>query len=604
MTNTPPAARETVEQAFAKIPPLAPRYHSLLVIGVGSGALLDRIIQHYGHTHLSIPQNDATVPYQESEWRTEHGLPIWVIDPDRDHVQQVIERFNWHRAVEIGQLRFFTGPEALDELARTLNDPLVMPLTNWVTSPDITIPAEYPQQIIQCVSAAYERRKDIYACLSQSQNEKYDIEKSLRNTSRINWKERFASGKKLRVLVGGLRFGGTYLRHSCESLTHSFERLGHEVLLLIEQNDFQNTLPVYLQQTLNAFSPHLIVWINGCRSFLHSVGIQTGGAVFCSWLQDPPSMNHLRLPDSIADRTELDFYFPCAREWAHELTSLGYGDVTPVKVPTDPYLFSLTPPPDSEVWNRELPISSVSTVPPEMVEELFYDGPPSTKYPPWRELYRLVYRNLEHRMSVQPGAYQPYDYQEMLAAYLQKNDPQWLQNHVQNRQAIDIQLFNLEHQAGRVALRGAPLQWLAEAGHSIGIFGDGWKRHPVLGKHWLGTIPYGRPLAAMLRASKIHVCIHSHWTLTMKVLDSLAVGTFPLVRWVEPERETGPITEWFEEDREIVLFRTKEELLDKARFYLDHPTERQAITLRGREIALRRFTYDALAAHMLKTIRQ
>ena len=89
----------------------------------------------------------------------------------------------------------------------------------------------------------------------------------------------------------------------------------------------------------------------------------------------------------------------------------------------------------------------------------------------------------------------------------------------------------------------------------------------------------------------------------MKVLDCLATGTFPMVQWIDPVRDTGPITDWFVEGRDVVLYRTRDELVDKCRYYLEHPDERQEIARRGREIVLKNFTYRHVAADILATVR-
>ena len=146
--------------------------------------------------------------------------------------------------------------------------------------------------------------------------------------------------------------------------------------------------------------------------------------------------------------------------------------------------------------------------------------------------------------------------------------------------------------------------WLLEHGYDVNLYGSGWERHPVLGPHTRGAIPYGPAMAAMLRCCDIYICNHGWFTLQMKVLDSLAVGTFPLVCWVDPIRDTDPITNWFKEDCDIVIYRTREEFLDKVRYYLRHPEERRRIVERGRAITLEHFTYRKAAELMLKTVRR
>jgi spore maturation protein CgeB len=62
-------------------------------------------------------------------------------------------------------------------------------------------------------------------------------------------------------------------------------------------------------------------------------------------------------------------------------------------------------------------------------------------------------------------------------------------------------------------------------------------------------------------------------------------GGFYLTEYQE-EIET-----FYDIDREIVCYRTKEELLDKIRFYLRHPTKRAQIREAGRRRCLSQHTW-------------
>jgi spore maturation protein CgeB len=63
-------------------------------------------------------------------------------------------------------------------------------------------------------------------------------------------------------------------------------------------------------------------------------------------------------------------------------------------------------------------------------------------------------------------------------------------------------------------------------------------------------------------------------------------GAFYMLEYVDE------IEEFFELDREIVCFSTRGELVEKARYYLAHPDERETIRLAGHERALRDHTWQ------------
>ena len=71
-----------------------------------------------------------------------------------------------------------------------------------------------------------------------------------------------------------------------------------------------------------------------------------------------------------------------------------------------------------------------------------------------------------------------------------------------------------------------------------------------------------------------------------RIMDVMAAGGFMLTNYCF---ETAEI---FEEDKEIVMFKTPEELFDKVDYYLNHEEERKAIAKRGQEKVLTHYTYE------------
>lgn len=71
-----------------------------------------------------------------------------------------------------------------------------------------------------------------------------------------------------------------------------------------------------------------------------------------------------------------------------------------------------------------------------------------------------------------------------------------------------------------------------------------------------------------------------------RVMDVMAAGGFMLTNYCP---ETAEI---FEEDKEIVMFKTPEELIDKVEYYLKHDDERKTIARRGQDKVLECYTYE------------
>ena len=71
-----------------------------------------------------------------------------------------------------------------------------------------------------------------------------------------------------------------------------------------------------------------------------------------------------------------------------------------------------------------------------------------------------------------------------------------------------------------------------------------------------------------------------------RVMDIMASGGFVLSNYCE---ETS---ELFEEDKEIVMYKTPEELVEKVEYYLSHDKEREAIAAAGQKKVLECYTYE------------
>lgn len=71
-----------------------------------------------------------------------------------------------------------------------------------------------------------------------------------------------------------------------------------------------------------------------------------------------------------------------------------------------------------------------------------------------------------------------------------------------------------------------------------------------------------------------------------RVMDVMAAGGFMLTNYCP---ETADL---FEEDKEVVMFKTPEELVDKVDYYLNHDKERKAIAKRGQAKVLECYTYE------------
>ncbi len=122
---------------------------------------------------------------------------------------------------------------------------------------------------------------------------------------------------------------------------------------------------------------------------------------------------------------------------------------------------------------------------------------------------------------------------------------------------------------------------LARAGFHLAIWGHSWQRcrAPELQRYIRGRQVGGRDYALALSCAKIGLGLLSPLCpdrSTTRSLEIPACGAFLLAQRTEEHQAL------FEEGKEAEFFSSEDELVSKARYYLEHEEERQRIAAAGR----------------------
>ena len=139
----------------------------------------------------------------------------------------------------------------------------------------------------------------------------------------------------------------------------------------------------------------------------------------------------------------------------------------------------------------------------------------------------------------------------------------------------------------------------ALAGLDLKVWGKGWAG-AVHGIRSKDTFVEGREASKIYSAASIGLNIHSDQThqagLNCRAFELPASGTFQLTDYVEGMEEL------LLPGKEVAVYRSPEEALERATYYLKRPEERAEILRRGRERALREHTYLHRMRSLLKTM--
>lgn len=103
-----------------------------------------------------------------------------------------------------------------------------------------------------------------------------------------------------------------------------------------------------------------------------------------------------------------------------------------------------------------------------------------------------------------------------------------------------------------------------------------------------GPVDFAKQAPLVFNGSKINIYITPRAIrsgIPLRVLEIMACGGFVLVNYQED------LAKEFEEGKEIVMYRSLKEMVEKVRYYLEHEEERKEIARAGYEKVLREYNY-------------
>lgn len=183
--------------------------------------------------------------------------------------------------------------------------------------------------------------------------------------------------------------------------------------------------------------------------------------------------------------------------------------------------------------------------------------------------------------------------------YIQKLNPEF---EISNKQDIeDIRIFEIYYLIRKIANieRIAVLNLLAE-NYSVKLYTNSEEAKTRLKNVELGpAVVYGKATALIYAGSKINLNISLKGIeggTPLRIMDIMAAGGFAMASYC-PET-----AELFQEDQEIVMFRTPEELMEKADYYLSHDKERRRIAKAGQKKVIDNYSSEEKIKQLLEWV--
>lgn len=143
---------------------------------------------------------------------------------------------------------------------------------------------------------------------------------------------------------------------------------------------------------------------------------------------------------------------------------------------------------------------------------------------------------------------------------------------------------------------------VAECGFSMGLTGANWDK--VLPEFALGHAHARDAYFRQFRLNRINLSMNPWNEYHARILDGGSVGAFFLIFKVPEQARWEPLPSHFVPGEHYDTFSTKEELIEKVRYYLDRPKLRREIGANLREVVLAKHTYSHAAELIIGRFRR
>jgi len=389
----------------------------------------------------------------------------------------------------------------------------------------------------------------------------------------------------------------TFLKYCASDFRRAFEKLGCEMEYLIEEGDTQLLTPRLTWKTISDFRPDFLFSVSHARpSFWIPKELPVIG-----YIQD--LCGSILTATDLSQRTSAEDLLICQnKEFQRYLVSRKVPERQTFLLPVPANEDQFYPlPADSDIDSRyRVDVGFVKHCD-------FYVG---------RELANFIEQNLgqlpesgiksefvkiftnlhEIFSGVRDRRVYEQDLLEYVASRVRASDPSIM---LQLEQLTKVFYVNIICNVWRYQF----LEALDGAGIQLGLYGNHWSLHPRLGHLDRGPANRGSDINHIYNFNKISLNIHPYETMHQRVSECALAGGFLMGADHSPERDWESVRPYFEPGREIVLFDTAADLVEKCRYYLAHGEERMAISQRARASALAEQTTLAAAGKILSRWR-
>jgi hypothetical protein len=490
VANPVPAssAKSIVSQLFPK----GACSDAVMVAGLDQGWLWRALFE--------MPSNDVSSPgYQP---------PLYFLCRDLERLWVVLHFQDLRTMLASARTRLYVGEHVLD-LAR--NDMLREHTFPWPKLCVTVDPSIWPAG--QTIDTLYQSlHQQIQIPLKRVRSE---LEQAYASFDPQGFAQRVSTGGTLRILGITSRYA-TFLQHSMRDWLSGLEELGHETRLVIEDSDHEKSNALSVANQINDFRPDMMVAIDHFRAEITGLPQQLP---FVMWVQD--RLPNIFAPAAGTAQTRLDYVMgyglrDCVTNCAYPMSRF-----LPAAIGFNDKRFSVGSTTDDEIAAHRCDVSFVShssQTPLQLVEQ---EAARSGK-----AQLRALLMDIHDRLD---AIYSGGSFVTELG-HLRRLVDESLSARGMTDLGSSILSFT-QQRLNNAFFRHQTLQWCADMGVDLRLYGKGWEKHPTLRPFARGEACNQTDLCAIYRASKINLQVVPYSAAHPRVFDGLAAGAFFLMRY-------------------------------------------------------------------------
>jgi Txe/YoeB family toxin of Txe-Axe toxin-antitoxin module len=487
-TLPPLSARELI----AKLYPLESCTQPVMVAGEDMGWLWNGLYQ--------LPCR-ATAPG--------HRPPLFFLMKDVERLWVILHVHDWRVLLADERVRLFVGEDCFDRFRQSLaaGGGCPWPRLSVRVDPSLWSGSPTLEEILTQAKTTIDQ--ELFRCAQQ-----FRLAHAGGPDSTV---ARFRGGQGLKILGITSRFT-TFLQYSMRDWLASFQRLGHQTRLLIENHDHELCSAQTIARACAEFQPDLVVIIDHYRAEFGGVPEQIPMVM---WVQD--ALPNIFRRQAGAAQGPLDYCLGFAR--LRMTREFGY--------PADRYMPTIVGCDELRFQRRELSpaeqaefgcdvsfVSHASATAESLLKaEIDRAGSPEAT-----RLLRAIFDPLRAVYDAGGIVTEPIQIRRMIDLALRQTKTSIPDGEMPKLMELFTQRIN------NALFRHQSLHWLAEMGVNLRLYGRGWENHPKLSRFARGVADNADQLALIYAASRISLQISPHGGAHQRVMEGLACGGFFLIR--------------------------------------------------------------------------